>query len=218
MSEGHFIHFCLLHPPSMCVHKSVYKNQSLFKSFLLCVFLALHCVNIKMNLLYSYAMLQFKLLLNGVVRHASRFCCGLLMCDYESISLCRLDVSASHWMPLVSHAAWLRWTRTKNQVTIGQCNGGGTFPWEQNEILAIQWVRRRNTAEISHQCFSLRNRPVEPKHLGFIWSVCVHPEEKMTFNCCEHNGCAPADGFTFRAWNGIIYWTHSAFVTLQNHE
>lgn len=154
----------------------------------------------------------------GVARRVSRSCCGLLMCDYESISLCRPDVSASHWMPLVSHAAWLRWTRTKNQVTIGKCNGGGRFPWEQNEILAIHWVRRRNTAEISHQCLSLRNRPVERKHLGFIWSVCVHPEEKMTFNCCEHNGCAPADGFTFRAWNGIIYRTHSAFVTLQIHE
>lgn len=52
-------------PPSMSGLKSVYQNQSCFKSFLLRVFLAPHCINIKMNLLYSYAMLQFKLLLNG---------------------------------------------------------------------------------------------------------------------------------------------------------
>lgn len=62
------------------------------------------------------------------------------------------------------------------------------------------------------------NRPVELKHLGVFCSVCAHLEEEMTFNCCEHNACAAAYGFTFRAWNGIIYWTHSAFVTLQNHE
>lgn len=153
-----------------------------------------------------------------VLLHVSRSCCGLLMCDYESISFCRPDVTASRWRPPVSHTAWLRWTRTKTRVTMGKCNSGGTFPWEQSEILAIQLIRWRNTAEISHQCFSLTNRPVERERLGFIWSVCVHPEEEITFNCCEHNGYAPADGFTFRAWNGIIYWTHSAFVTLQDHE
>lgn len=98
---------------------------------------------------------------------------------------------------------------------MGKCNGGGTFPWEQRETLAIQCGRYRNTAEISHQCFSLTNRPVERERLGVIFPVCGHLEEGMTFNCCEHNGCAPAYGFTFRTWNEIIDWTHSATVTLQ---
>lgn len=62
------------------------------------------------------------------------------------------------------------------------------------------------------------NRPVEQKHLGFICTVSVHPREEIILKCCEHSGCTPAYGFTFRAWNGAIYWTHSAFVTLQNHE
>lgn len=65
MSEGHFIHFCLFHPPA-CVFTKVFIKISLFLNLSFCVcFLALPCINIKMNLLYSYAMLQFKLLLNG---------------------------------------------------------------------------------------------------------------------------------------------------------
>lgn len=56
---------CLLYPPA-CVFTKVFIKISLFLnlSFRVCV-LALHCINIKMNLLYSYAILQFKLLLNG---------------------------------------------------------------------------------------------------------------------------------------------------------
>lgn len=89
---------------------------------------------------------------------------------------------------------------------------------EQRGALAIQREDEEILEGISHWCFSLMNRPVEQKRLGFICAASVHPREEMTFNCCEHNGCTPSYGFTFRAWNGVIYWTHSAFVTLQTHE